>query len=135
MMAAQSCAEEAVTFMRTLTKAAALALMLAIPGIAFATQAAAPKKTTPKMAAAAKPAAVSHHTTSGTVKSSSDSALVISRGGKDHTFVVNASTEKKGSVEPGAKVAVHYTIDGKTWVATAITGQPAKAVSKSKGAK
>lgn len=122
--------------MRNITKAAALALILAVPGAAFAAQAAAPaaaKKTAAK-APAAKSAAVSNHTTSGTVKTASDSSLVISKGGKDQTFVVNASTEKKGTVEPGAKVAVHYTVDGKNWVATAITAQPAKpAAAKSKG--
>jgi hypothetical protein len=136
MWEAQSRAKEAVSSMRNITKAAALALILAVPGAAFAAQAAAPaaaKKTTAK-AASTKTPAVSTHTTSGVVKSASDSALVISHGGKDETFVVNASTEKKGTVEPGAKVAVHYTVDGKNWVATAITAQPAKAAgSKSKG--
>jgi uncharacterized protein DUF5666 len=125
--------------MRTITKAAALVAMLTIPGAAFAAQAtAAPKKpaTAKTMAPEAKKsAAVAKHTTSGTVKSATDSSLVISKGGKDQTFVVNSSTEKKGAVEPGAKVAVHYTVDGKSWVATAITVQPAKPASKSKGKK
>jgi hypothetical protein len=139
--------------MRTITKAAALAVMLAIPGAVFAAQAtaapAAPKKTTaakpmtepaaPKgtlaAPAAKKSAAVAKHTTSGVVKSATDSSLVITKGGKEHTFVVNSSTEKKGTVEPGAKVAVHYTVDGKSWVATAITAQPAKAAKKSKADK
>ena len=48
--------------------------------------------------------------------------------------VVNSTTEKKGAVETGAKVNVHYTVDGKNWVATAITVAPAKA-AKSKGKK
>jgi hypothetical protein len=135
--------------MRTITKAAALAAMLAIPGAAFAAQAtAAPaaskKAAAPAQAAPAKPAkaapakkaaAVPHHTTSGVVKSVSDSSLVLTKGGKDQTFVVNGSTEKKGPVETGAHVAVHYTLDGKTMVATAITGEPAKAAAKSKGKK
>ncbi len=133
--------------MRTIIKAAALVAMFAIPGAAFAAQTtpapAAPKKATAAKpatqpaakTAAKKPAAVSHLTTSGTVKSASDSSLVISKAGKDKTFVVNASTEKKGAVETGAKVAVHYTMDGKNMVATAITVQPAKAVSKSKDKK
>jgi hypothetical protein len=142
--------------MRNISKAAAIVAMLAIPGAAFAAQAtaapAAPKKSTaakpaaepaakPAAEAAAKPApaakkpaAVAKHTTSGTVKSSSDSSLVITKGGKDETFVVNSATEKKGTVDTGAKVTVHYTVDGKTWVATAITVHPAKA-GKSKGKK
>jgi hypothetical protein len=138
--------------MRNITKAAAIVAMLAIPGAAFAAQAtsapAAPKKTTaakPMAEPAAKPAkpapaakkeaAVAKHTTSGTVKSSSDTSLVITKGGKDQTFVVSSATEKKGTVEPGAKVAVHYTVDGKSWVATAITVKPAKAGKKSKDKK
>jgi glucose/arabinose dehydrogenase len=136
--------------MRNIMKAAAFAAMLAIPGAAFAAQAtpaapAAPKQSTaskPATQPAAKPAAapaakksasVAKHTTSGTVKSSSDTSLVITKAGKDQTFVVNSTTEKKGAVETGAKVNVHYTVDGKNWVATAITVAPAKAAkSKSK---
>ena len=60
---------------------------------------------------------------------------MITKGGKDETFVVNSSTEKKGTVDTGAKVTVHYTMDGKSMVATAITVAPAKAASKSKGKK
>lgn len=121
--------------MRNVLKAAALAVALAIPAAVFAAQAAPAKKSTTKSAASTTTAAVSHHTTSGVVKSVSDSSLVITKGGKDQTFVVNTSTEKKGPVETGAHVAVHYTMDGKTMVATAITGQPAKPASKSKGNK
>ena len=117
--------------MRNILKAAALVAMLAITGSAFAAQ------TTPatgkKAAATAKPAAVSHHTTSGTVKSASDTALVVTKGSKDETFVVNGSTEKKGDIAPGAHVSVHYTVSGKEMIATAITVAPAKPASKSKG--
>jgi hypothetical protein len=121
--------------MRNVIKAAALAAMFAIPAAVFASQAApaAKKPAAAKSAASDTKAAVSHHTTSGVVKSVSDSSLVITKAGKDQTFVVNATTEKKGPVESGAHVAVHYTMDGKTMVATAITGQPAKPASKSKG--
>ena len=69
------------------------------------------------------------------MKSASDTALVISKGGKDETFVVNSSTEKKGAVDTGAHVTVHYTLDGKNMVATAITAAPAKTTTKSKGKK
>jgi len=120
--------------MRKVMKAAALVAMFAIPGAVFAAQT-APAKKPAKAAATETKAAVSHHTTSGVVKSVSDSSLVITKGGKDQTFTVNASTEKKGPVEAGSHVAVHYTMDGKTMVATAITGQPAKPASKSKGKK
>jgi hypothetical protein len=122
--------------MRKAMKAAALVAMFAIPGAVFAAQTAPAKKpAAAKSAASESKAAVSHHTTSGVVKSVSDSSLVITKGGKDQTFTVNASTEKKGPIETGAHVAVHYTMDGKTMVATAITGQPAKSASKSKGKK
>ena len=133
--------------MRNFTKAAAFVAMIAIPGAAFAAQATAPaaKKATaattaqPKAAPAAKkeaPAkkapAVAHKTTAGTVKSSSASSLVISHGSKDETFVVNSSTDTKGTLAAGAHVTVHYTMDGTNMVATAVTVQPVKA-GKSKG--
>ena len=121
--------------MRNAMKAAALVAMFAVPGAVFASQAAPKKPAAAKSAASETKAAVSHHTTSGVVKSVTDSSLVITKGGKDQTFTVNASTEKKGPVEAGSHVAVHYTMDGKTMVATAITGQPAKPASKSKGKK
>ena len=135
--------------MRTFTKAAALVVMMSIPGAAFAAQAAtttAKKSTASKPAAtqpamkkeapAKKAAAVANKTTAGTVKSSSASALVISKAGKDQTFVVNSSTETKGTLDAGAHVTVHYKMDGKDMVATAVSVQPAKATkSKSKGKK
>jgi Domain of unknown function (DUF5666) len=109
--------------MRTFTKAAALvAVMALIPAVGFAQ---ATKKTAAKTESAAK-STVSTHTTTGTVKSVSDSSLVISKGGKDQTFVVNSTTEKKGTVETGAHVSVHYTMDGKNMVATAIAATAAK---------
>ena len=116
--------------MRNILKATALVAMLAITGSAFAAQA---TPATAKKAASTKPASVSTHTTSGVVKSASDTSLVITKGTKDETFVVNATTEKKGAVETGAHVSVHYTMSGKEMVATAITVAPAKAGSKPKG--
>jgi hypothetical protein len=122
--------------MRNITKAVALAAMLAIPAVSFAGQAAAAsKKTTAAQPAAKaekpakKAAAVASHTTSGTVKSISDSQLVITKGGKkavEETFVVNASTTKTGTIDTGSKVSVHYTKDGSTMTATAISAAPAK---------
>jgi hypothetical protein len=106
--------------MRKFMKAASLVAVLAlVPAVGFAQAA-------KKSAAPSKKMAVSAHTTTGTVKSVSDSSLVISKGGKDQTFVVNSTTEKKGTVEAGAHVSVHYTMDGTNMVATAITASPAK---------
>ena len=127
--------------MRTFTKAAAFVAMLAIPGAAFAAQTApaAKKASADKAAPAAAPAqakkeasakkapAVANKTTAGTVKSSSATSLVISKGGKDQTFVLNSSTDTKGALDAGAHVTVHYKMDGKDMVATAITAQPVKA--------
>ena len=107
--------------MRILKATAIVAMLAAVPAVAFgqaAKKAAAP---------AAKAAAVASHTTAGTVKSASDSALVISKGGKDQTFTLNASTEKKGALDTGSHVTVHYTMDGKNMVATSVTVQPVKA--------
>jgi hypothetical protein len=133
--------------MRNFTKAAAFVAMIAISGTAFAAQAApaASKKEVASKPATAQPAAkkeaaakkapaVANKTTAGTVKSSSASSLVISKGGKDQTFVVNSSTETKGTLDAGAHVTVHYKMDGKDMVATAVTVAPAKA-AKSKGKK
>src|SRR4051812_14993094 len=118
--------------MRSITKAAILAVALAVPMAAFAQggATAAPAK---KAASAAKKApAVASHTTSGTVKSSSDTALVITKAGKDQTFVVNASTKKDGTIETGAKVTVAYTTEGKDMTATSIKAAPAKPAAKAK---
>jgi hypothetical protein len=117
--------------MRNITKVAALVAMLAIPAVSFAGQAAATtsKKAAQPAAKADKPAKVATHTTSGTVKSISDSQLVITKAGKkaaEETFVVNASTTKTGTIDTGSKVSVHYTKDGASMVATAISAAPAK---------
>lgn len=115
--------------MRTLTKAAVLAVALSVPMAAFASQAAtASKKST--AAAPKKAPAVASHTTTGEVKSSSDTSLVITKGGKDQTFTVNASTKKDGAIETGAKVTVMYTTEGKEMTATSIKAAPAKPASK-----
>lgn len=117
--------------MRTFMKATAFVAMIAIPGATFAAQTASAAKKAPAVAASKAPA-VAKHTTEGTVKSSSGSSLVVSKGGKELTFALNSSTETKGTLDTGAHVTVHYTMDGKNMVATAITAQPVKA-GKSKG--
>lgn len=117
--------------MRNITKVLAIAAMLAFPVASFAQT--APAAPAPAKAASTKK--VASKSASGTVKSISDSQLVITKGtgksAKDETFVVNASTTKTGTVETGAKVSVHYTTEGSTMTATAITVAPAKAAKKS----
>jgi cytochrome c553 len=117
--------------MRMITKAAVLAAALSLPMAAFSAQTAATagQKKAPA-ASAKKSTAMASHTTAGTVKSVSDTSLVVTKGTKDQTFTVNASTEKKGTIEAGSHVTVHYTMDGANMVATAITAQPAKKAAK-----
>lgn len=117
--------------MRTFLKAAAFAAMIAVPVAGFA-QATQKKSATHETHSSAK---VATHTTAGVVKSSSDSSLVITKGGKDETFVVNSTTQKPATLDAGTHVSVHYTMDGKSMVATAITAQPAKAPKTPKGKK
>jgi hypothetical protein len=110
--------------MLKVTKAAVLAVALAVPVAAFAAQDA--KKPAKKEHAAS----VASHTTAGTVKSSSDTSLVITKGSgknaKDETFTVNASTKKDGDIATGSHVSVMYTMDGTNMVATSIKAAPAK---------
>jgi hypothetical protein len=114
------------------TKAAILAVALAVPAAAFAQGTTAPAATKKAPAAAKESkAAVASHTTSGAVKSVSDSSLVITKGSgksaKDETFTVNASTKKTGDVKEGTKVTVAYTMDGTNMVATSIKASAPKA--------
>jgi hypothetical protein len=113
--------------MRMLKAAAFVAALSIVPLGAYAQS-----TPTAKKAAPAAQSSVATHTTAGTVKSSTDSALVITKGGKDQTFTLNGSTEKTGAIETGAHVTVHYTMDGKTMVATAVAVQPAKGTPKGK---
>ena len=125
--------------MRNIMKAVAIAAMLAFPVASFAQTAPAakaPAKAEKAEKPAKKPATKS---ASGVVKSVSDTQLVITHGSgksaKDETFVVNASTTKTGTVEAGAKVSVHYTMDGTNMVATAITASAPKASKPAKSSK
>lgn len=117
--------------MRNLTKAVAIAAMLAFPIASFAQTAPAPAAKSPKAEKSEKMSKkVATKTAKGTVKSVSDTQLVITSGSgksaKDETFVVNASTTKTGTIETGSKVSVHYTMDGSNMVASAITASAAK---------
>lgn len=100
----------------------ALALVPALALAATQTVAASQK---PKAAAKAATKAATH-STSGTVQSLSDTSLVIVRAGKGktkatETFLLNATTVKKGDVVVGARVGVRYVSDGGQNVATAVT--------------
>ena len=110
--------------MRILKAAAIVATLAMIPAGAFAAQAA--KKSAPATAPA-KHSTVASHRQRVRSKSSSDTSLVITKGGKDETFTLNSTTEKTGTIANGAHVTVHYTMDGKNMVATAVSVQPAKA--------
>ena len=133
-----------VEIMRNITKAIAIAAMLAFPVASFAAQAPAPaakKQAAAPAAKAEKPAMakkVATKSASGTVKSISDSSLVITKGSgakaMDETFSVTASTAKKGTIETGSKVSVRYTEDGANKVATAISAAAMKS-GKAKAAK
>ena len=121
------------------TKAAILAVALAVPVAAFAQAAsttAPAKKSTAATTHKEKAPAAASHTTSGTVKSSSDSQLVISKGSgkaaKDETFTVNASTKKTGDIATGSKVTVAYTMEGKDMVATSVKAAAAKSAPAAK---
>jgi hypothetical protein len=128
--------------MRNLTKVMALAAILAFPAMTFAQTPAPAAKTQKAPAKAEKPAAttkkVASKSASGTVKSISDSQLVITTSGKtpkDETFAVNASTEKKGTIETGSHVSVRYTQDGTNMTATAINASAPKATKATKAPK
>jgi hypothetical protein len=125
--------------MRNLMKVAVFAVALAVPAAAFAqgaTAAPAQKKSSASTAAKKEAAPkVASHTTSGVVKSVSDSSLIITKGGKDETFTVNASTKKDGDVAAGAKVTVAYTTEGKDMTATSIKAAAAKTAAAKKPAK
>jgi hypothetical protein len=75
-----------------------------------------------------KPAAVVH-STKGVVKSVDDTSMVVTLPTgktKEMTFVLNPSTERKGTVAVGATVQVRYKTEGTQQVATAISVQPHK---------
>jgi hypothetical protein len=77
-----------------------------------------------------KPTAPASHSTTGTVKSVDGTSLVITQKSgatsKEMTFVLNDSTQKKGTIAAGAAVDVRYKTEGKSNVATAVTVQVKK---------
>jgi hypothetical protein len=74
-------------------------------------------------AKAASPASTASHATTGVVKSIGDTAMVITRSGRqagEMTFDLNASTHREGSIHVGSPVSVRYRDNGSMHVATAI---------------
>jgi hypothetical protein len=73
----------------------------------------------------AKPPKTATHQTSGVVKSFSADSLVVAHkvSGKeqDISFVLNADTKKEGDLKDGAKVTVHYKMEGGKNIATIVT--------------
>lgn len=119
----------------TTFRAAVIASLL-MAGTAFA-QTSAPK-TTAKPAPTAKVAAApAVHATKGVVKSVDATTLVITKaGGKgpENSFMLNASTQRQGSIAAGATVDVRYRVEGKDKVATAVSAE-AKPAPKAKSPK
>ena len=103
---------------KTIAFVGALAL---VPAFAFA-QAKPAKKAATTATKPAKPAAT--HATNGIVKSSDATSLVITKSAKDTkttSFTIDASTVTKGTIAPGARVAVRYRTEGTQNIATAVT--------------
>jgi hypothetical protein len=117
--------------MRHIVRTFVLLGALAMSASAFA---AAPQatKTAPAKKASTAPAA--SHSIKGVVKSVDSSSLVIAKGKKDMSFVLDSSTVKEGTPAVGSDVSVRYRTEGKTMVATAVTVQPAKQVASAKPA-
>lgn len=99
--------------------------LLLIPAMTASAQTSTPDQ---KPKAAAKAAAkAATHSTSGIVRSVDGGTLVIAKNdkaAKTDTFVINATTVKKGELAVGAKVSVRYTTEGGQNIATAVTASP-----------
>jgi hypothetical protein len=105
-------------FQKTLALVGAVLLVPALAMAAVTTPAQKPKTAAKTAAKAAT------HSTRGVVQSVDDTTLVIARTAKatkTETFVINASTVKKGTIAAGARVGVRYRADGGQNVATAVT--------------
>lgn len=121
------------------TAAIVFGTLLTVPAMGFAAparQSSTPAKT---KTTAAAPAAVATHATKGTITSMDATSLVVAHSvsgkSKPMTFVLNDSTQRKGSLSVGSKVEVRYRAEGKSNVATAVSEQadaPAAAVKTAK---
>ena len=107
--------------------------LLLVPALAMAAQTGA-AKTAPAPKAKTTTVAAATHSTSGIVKSVDATSLVITKTAKATktlTFVLNATTVKKGDLAAGARVEVRYRAEGKQNIATAVTASAPK--DKGKG--
>lgn len=107
--------------------------LLLVPALAMAAGQTGTARTAdaPKAKAAVTAAT---HATKGIVKSVDDASLVITKGAKaakTQTFVLNATTVKKGDLAAGARVEVRYRAEGGQNVATAVTASVPKGKSNS----
>jgi hypothetical protein len=115
------------------------AMLMASMGVFAQTKAPAATKGAAKAPAASKSKAAPTKTATGTIVSADASKLVISHkvGGKseDMSFMLDASTAKKGDMTPGAKATVKYRAEGGQNMATSVTAAAAKpAASKAPAA-
>lgn len=117
--------------MRHIVRTLVLLGALAMSASAFA---AAPQATKAAPAKKAATTQTASHSVKGVVKSVDGSSLVITRGKKDMSFVLDSATVKEGTPAAGSDVSVRYRTEGKTMVATAVTVQPAKQVAAAKPA-
>ena|SRR5947207_2023194 len=89
-------------------------------------------------AASTKSKAAPTKQATGTIVSADASKLVIKKPGakgEDMTFMLDASTAKKGDMTPGAKATVKYHAEGGQNMATSVTAAAAKpAASKAPAA-
>jgi len=100
-------------------------VLLLAPALAMAADQ-AKAESAPKYKAA--PVAATH-STSGIVRSADDTSLVIAKNAKTtktQTFVLNATTVKKGALAAGARVEVRYRTEGGQNIATAVTASAPK---------
>lgn len=115
------------------------ALSLVFGGLVLTSQSAFAAQKKAKAEKKEKAAKAKAQKVSGTVSSASDTSLVVSHGAgaskTEDTFVLNPSTKKEGALENGAKVTVHYKMEGNDKVATVVKAGPAKAMKAEKKSK
>ena len=102
-------------------KALLTTLMFAVVLVPFA---AAAQKSAAKSAAKEMKA-------TGTIVSATDTSLVVSsaKSKKETTYVLNADTQKMGTLTPGAKATIAYKMSGKERVATSVEASEAAAAT------
>ncbi len=131
--------EQGEALMRRICTVATLALALAaVPAIGFGFTPSSPNQAAASAKSKPSKTTVATQTTSGVVKSVDESKLVITRAGKkpgDMTFMLNGSTHRAGTIEPGARVSIRYTVEQGSNLAAAVTAQAPKTASKKPASK